>query len=180
MLTKYRGGLGHFAVLWAVALGADVTVISHSPNKKEDALKLGAQHFVSSKEKDWAKPLAFNFDFILNTADNLLDFNISDYFSVLKVNGTFHNVGMPDHPIEVMMQDFVSTGCYMGTSHLGNRPEMIEMLEFASKRNIKSWVETIKISETGLKEAIDRVHKNDRVHYRFTMVGYDEVFGKRT
>jgi len=60
------GGLGHFAVLWASALGAEVYVLSHSPNKKEDALKMGAKHFVVTSEKDWHKDLAFTFDFILN------------------------------------------------------------------------------------------------------------------
>lgn len=85
--------MGHFAVLWAVALGADVTVISHSPSKKADALKMGAQHFVSSKDKEWNKPHRFEFDFLINTADNLVDFDLSEYFSILKVNGTFHNCG---------------------------------------------------------------------------------------
>lgn len=85
--------MGHFAVFWAVALGADVTVISHSPSKKDDALKMGAQHFVSSKDKEWSKPHKFQFDFIINTADNLVDFDLSEYFSILKVNGVFHNCG---------------------------------------------------------------------------------------
>jgi len=174
------GGLGHYAVLFAVALGADVTVISHSPNKKEDALKLGAQHFVSSKEDKWFEPLKLKFDFIINTADNLEKFNLQDYFATLKINGIFHNCGMPDHGIQLMLQDFVGTGCYLGTNHIGNRPEMIEMLELASKQNIKSWVETINISEAGCKEAVERVKNSDRVHYRFTLVGFDEAFGKRS
>lgn len=60
------GGLGHFAVLWASALGAEVYVLSHSPDKKEDALKMGAKHFIVTNDKDWHKDLAFTFDFILN------------------------------------------------------------------------------------------------------------------
>ena len=87
---------------------------------------------------------------------------------------------MPDHPIELKLQDFSSNGCYIGTSHIGNRPEMLAMLELASKQNIKTWVETIQISEEGCKEAVERVQKNDRVHYRFTLVGFDKVFGKRS
>jgi len=172
------GGLGHFAVMWAVALGAEVYVISHSPQKKDDVKKMGAQHFIDSNEKDWAKPYAFTFDFILNASDMTHKFNMSEYFSTLKVMGKFHNVGMPDEPVSLMMQDFASNGCYIGTSHIGNRPEMLAMLELASKQNIKSWVEEIKISEKGCKEAVERVKKND-VHYRFTLTGYDEVFGKR-
>lgn len=53
------GGLGHFALMWAKALGAEVTALSHSPDKKDDALKLGADHFVCTKDKDWAKEHAF-------------------------------------------------------------------------------------------------------------------------
>jgi alcohol dehydrogenase (NADP+) len=86
---------------------------------------------------------------------------------------------MPDHAISIRLQEFVVSGCYLGTSHIGNRPEMEAMLELASKQNIKSWVETIQISEEGCKEAVERVQKNDRVRYRFTLVGYDKIFGKR-
>jgi alcohol dehydrogenase (NADP+) len=88
-----RGGLGHYAVMFAHALGADVSVISHSPSKKDDALKLGANTFISSKDKDWHKPHEYSFDFIINTADNLLDWDMTAYFQILKVNGHFHNVG---------------------------------------------------------------------------------------
>lgn len=69
-------------------------------------------------------------------------------------------------------------GYSIGASHIGNRPEMLAMLELASKQNIKSWVETIDISEAGCKEAVTRVKEN-KVHYRFTLTGYDKVFGKR-
>jgi len=63
------GGLGHFAVLFASALGAEVYVLSHSPHKKDDALKLGAKHFIDTSKDDWHKDHAFKFDFLLNTAD---------------------------------------------------------------------------------------------------------------
>ncbi|KAF1991415.1 NADPH-dependent medium chain alcohol dehydrogenase [Aulographum hederae CBS 113979] len=173
------GGLGHFAVLFAVALGAEVYVISHTPSKKDDVLKMGAKEFISSGEKDWSKPYKFAFDFILNTADATHKMPLPEYFSTLKVMGKFHNVGMPDHPISLMMQDFAANGCYIGTSHIGNRPEMEAMLELAAKQNIRSWVEEVQISEVGCKEVVERVYKNDRVRYRFTLVGYDEAFGKR-
>jgi alcohol dehydrogenase (NADP+) len=174
----YSGGLGHFAILFAAALGAEVYVISHSPRKKEDALKMGAKHFITNDKDDWAKPYAFTFDFILNTADMTHEFDLGTYFSTLKVMGTFHNVGMPDEPISIKLQAFASNGCYIGTSHIGNRQEMLDMLKLASTQNIKGWVETIPISEAGCKEAVERVKKGD-VRYRFTLVGYDEVFGKR-
>ena len=73
--------------------------MSHSPSKKEEALKLGADHFVSTKDKNWHEPLAFTFDFILNCADMTHEFDLAAYMSTLAVNGTFHNVGLPDQPL---------------------------------------------------------------------------------
>jgi len=174
------GGLGHFAVLWAVALGAEVTVISHSPSKKADALSLGAKHFISTKDDKWAEPYKFSLDFIINCADATDRFHLPDYFSTLKVNGTFHMVGFPDKPLpSIMAQDFAPNGCYIGASHIGNRPEMEAMLELAAKQDIKSWVQTIDISEAGCKEAVERVYKNDNVKFRLTLTGFDKAFGKR-
>lgn len=171
------GGLGHFAVMWASALGAEVTVISHSADKKDDAMKLGAKHFVLSTEKDWAKPLAFTFDFILNCADMTQEFNMSDYLSTLNVNCKFHNCGLPDYPLpRIMAQDFAPNGSYIGGSHLGNRPEMLAMLKLASERNVKPMIETMDISEKGCKEAVERVKVND-VRYRFTLTGFEKAFG---
>lgn len=65
----------------------------------------------------------------------------------------------------------------MGGSHIGNRPEMIAMLKLASEKNIKPYIETLDISEKGCAEAVQRVKKND-VRYRFTLVGYEKVFGE--
>jgi alcohol dehydrogenase (NADP+) len=175
-----RGGLGHFGILWANAMGAEVYAISTSANKKEDALKLGAKHFINSRDEKWHEQIPFTLDFILNCADATHKFKLSDYFSTLKVNGTFHNVGFPDEPLPtIQAQDFAPNGCYIGASHIGNRPEMLAMLELASKQNIKSWVQTIDISEAGCKEAVERVYKND-VKFRFTLVNYDKQFGVRT
>lgn len=171
------GGLGHFGLLWAKALGAEVYALSHSPNKKEDALKLGAKEFIVTSEKDWAKNYAFEFDMILNTADMTHTFKIQEYMSTLNVNGEFHNVGLPDEPLPTMMaQDFTPNGAKMGGSHIGSRPEMFAMLKLASEKNIKPVIETLDISEKGCAEAVERVQKND-VRYRFTLTGYDKVFG---
>lgn len=165
-------------MLFAAALGAEVHVISHSPHKKDDSLKLGAKNFIVSGEKDWHKPYAFTFDFILNSADATDKFNMDDYFSTMKIGGKFHNVGLPDKPLSLMAQQFTGGMWYIGASHIGNRPEMQAMLKLASEKNIKSWVETIDISEKGCAEAVSRVNKND-IRYRFCLVGYDKVFGKR-
>ncbi|TVY68871.1 NADP-dependent alcohol dehydrogenase [Lachnellula suecica] len=171
------GGLGHFALIWARALGAEVWALSHSPNKKEEALKLGAHHFVDTNEKDWAKPLAFNFDFILNAADMTNEFDLPTYFSTIACNGEFHNVGLPDKPLpELMAQNFASNGCKLTGSHLGNREEALAMLKLASEKNLHPMIETIDISEAGCKKAVEKVKVND-VRYRVTLTGFNKAFG---
>lgn len=174
------GGLGHFAVMWASALGAEVTVISHTAGKKEDALKMGAKHFVCSEDKEWWKPLAFQFDFILSCADVLDDFNMSNYLGTLKVMGRYHMVGLGDKPLPtIQAQDFAPNGSYIGASHIGNRPEMLAMFELASKQNIKTWIETVPISEEGCKEVVTRLKKND-IRYRFVLTDFEKQFGARS
>ena len=173
------GGLGHFAVMWANALGAEVSVISHSPHKKEDALKLGAKNFISSGDKDWAKPWAFSFDFVLNSADATHTFNISDYLSILQVGGQFHQVGLPDHALpEIKTNMFMANGSSIGASHIGNRPECLAMLKLAAEKKLFPMVETIPISEKGCAEAVEKVYKN-KVRYRFTLTEFDKAFGSK-
>lgn len=131
--------------------------ISHTADKKEDALKMGAKDFILTTDKGWNDPWKFKFDFILNTADAMHHFNMDEYFSILKVWGRFHTVGFGDHPMPQMnAMQFAPNGCSLGASHIGNRPEMLAMLELASKQNIKSWVETIPISAKGCAEAVER------------------------
>lgn len=174
------GGLGHYAVMWAVALGADVTVLSHSPGKKDDAMKMGAKEFVVTGEKDWHKRFPFAFDFILNCADATHKFDLPAYFTTLKVMGKFHNVGFGDKPLpEIPAQSFAVNGSYIGASHIGNRPEMLAMLDLASKQEIHSWIDTVDISEEGCKEVVERVYNNKDVRYRLVLTNFDAQFGKR-
>lgn len=143
-------------------------------------MKMGAKEFIVTNDEKWAEPYKFKFDFIINTADAVHKFDLPTYMSTLKVMGRFHTVGLPDEPLQQLKaQDFAPNGCYLGASHIGNRPEMLAMFELASKQNIKSWVETIPISEEGCKQAVERLSKND-VHYRFTLVDFDKAFGNRT
>ncbi len=173
------GGLGHFAVLWAHALGAEVSVISHSPSKKDDALKLGATEFITNDKKGWNEPYAFAFDFVLNTADMTHKFDISEYLSLCKVNATFHQVGLPDEPLPpIKPQAFMANGSSIGASHIGNRPECLAMLKLAAEKKIFPMVETVSISEEGCKEAVTRVQAN-KIRYLFTLTDYDKAFGPR-
>ena len=171
------GGLGHFAVMFARALGAEVTVISHSPHKKDDALKLGATEFVVNDGPDWARPYRFTFDLVLNTADMTHKFNIPDYLSLCKVNGSFHQVGVPDAPLPpLQIQALMSNGCSISGSHIGNRPECLSMLKLAGEKKLFPIIETIPISEAGISEAVSCVAKN-KVKYRFVLTDYEKVFG---
>ena len=173
------GGLGHFGILWASALGAEVTALSHSPDKEADARSLGAKNFVCTKDKGWHEPLAFQFDFILNCADMTSEFNLTEYMSTLAVNGTFHNVGLPDKPLpQLMAQSFSPNGCHIGGSHIGSRPEMIAMLKLASEKKLKPIIETLDMSAAGCKEGVERVNDN-KVRYRFTLVNFAKAFPNR-
>ena len=114
-----------------------------------------------------------------HSADATHKFNLKDYFGTMKVMGRFHNVGLGDHPLpEIMAQDFAGNGCYIGASHIGNRPEMLAMFDLASKQNIKSWIKKVDISEAGCAEAVTAVSDNT-VRYRYVLTNYDKVFGKR-
>jgi alcohol dehydrogenase (NADP+) len=154
------GGLGHFGLLWAKALGAEVWALSHSPNKKAEALKLGADHFISTGDKDWAKDHAFTFNFILHCADMTNEFDMKTYMSTLAVNGKFHNVGLPDKPLpKIIARDFAPNGSKICESHIGSEVEALATLKLASEKNIHPMIE-----------------KND-VPYRVTLTGFKKAFG---
>lgn len=171
------GGLGHYAIMWANALGAEVTLISHSPDKKDDALKLGAKHFVLSTEKDWATPLAFKFDFVLNSADMTQTFDIDNYLSILKVNCQFHQVGLPDQPLQALKaQQFMPNGSSIGASHIGSRPELLAMLKLAVEKNLRPIIEEIPISAEGCAKAVESVKEN-KTRYRTILTQFDKAFG---
>lgn len=165
--------------MFAAAMGAEVYAISHSPDKESDAKKLGAKEFITTGEKDWHEKWALTFNFILNTADMTHTFDLSSMLGTLAVNGEFHNVGLPDEPLpQIMAQNFAPNGCKIGGSHIGSRPEMLRMLKLVVDKNLKPMVETLDVGAEGCKEAVERVKEN-KVHYRFTLVNYDKAFGKR-
>lgn len=170
------GGLGHLGLQWAVALGADTYALTHSPHKADDCKKLGAKEVININEDDWAEKWAFKFDFILNCSDMTNEFDLTKHLSILKPGGEFHMVGLPDNALPALKaQDFAGNAPKLTGSHLGNHQEMDALLKLAAEKGIKPWVETIKISEEGCKEAVERV-KDNKVHYRFTLNGFDEAF----
>ncbi|KAM7188597.1 NADP-dependent alcohol dehydrogenase 6 [Rhypophila sp. PSN 637] len=171
------GGIGHFGVLFAKALGAEVWAISRSHAKEADALKMGADGFLATSDKDWNVPHKMTFDLIINTANSFDGFDLDAYLSLLDVHAKWVAVGLPeDEGIKVRNQTFLSNGCFFGASHLGSRRETLEMLQLAADKGIKTWVEEFPISDKNLAEVMTKLKKND-VKYRFCMTNYADQFG---
>jgi len=158
------GGLGHMAIKFAVAFGAEVTVLSTSPGKKEDALKLGAHNFVITTDEEQVKTVANQFNFILDTLSANHDYAM--YVGMLKVDGTIICVGLPSEPIHMPAFNIVFTRKCVAGSLIGGLPETQEMLDYCAEHNITSDVEVIHIQQ--IQQAYQRMLKND-VKYRFVI-----------
>lgn len=158
------GGLGHMGVKFAVAMGAEVTVFSHSPSKEGDAKAMGAHHFVSTKNADFNKKYIKHFDLILNTVS--AELNINDYLQMLNVDGTLVVIGLPGKPYAVEVGSLLPARRSLSGSMIGGIPEMQEMLNFCGQHNIVSEVEVIKAGY--INTAYDRTVASD-VKYRFVI-----------
>ena len=158
------GGLGHMAVKFGVAFGADVTVLSTSPNKKEDALKLGAHNFVVTTDEEQLQSVANKFDFILDTLSANHDYN--KYVGLLKTGGTLICVGLPVESIQVPSFNIVFTRKCIAGSLIGGLPETQEMLDYCAENNITADVEVIPIQK--IQEAYKRMLNSD-IKYRFVI-----------
>jgi alcohol dehydrogenase (NADP+) len=158
------GGLGHMAVKFAAAFGAEVTMLSTSPSKEADAKKLGAHHFVLTSSKDATKSLKGKLDFIIDTVSAPHDYNM--YLSMLKTNGVHICVGAPPTPAEVRAFSLIAHRRSIAGSTIGGIPETQEMLDFCAAHNIVSDVEMISMDY--INEAYERMLKGD-VRYRFVI-----------
>lgn len=158
------GGLGHMAVKFAHALGAHVVVFTTSPNKKEDALRLGADDVVISRDADQMKQHASSFDFILDGVS--AEHDINAYIQLLRRDGNITLVGAPPKPLAVSAFGLLLGRRSLSGSPIGGIAETQEMLDFCSKHNITADVEVIPIQK--VNEAYDRLLKSD-VKYRFSI-----------
>ena len=171
------GGIGHFGIMFAKALGSEVWAISRSRSKEAEARALGADGFIATSEQDWEAPHRCTFDLIVNCANSSSGFDLAKYLSLMDVHGRWISVGMPEEEGQVIKaQNLVSNGVLIGASHLGSRKEMLDMLNLAATHKLESMVEELKLGEEGLTEAVTRLKKGD-VRYRFTITGYREIFG---
>jgi uncharacterized zinc-type alcohol dehydrogenase-like protein len=158
------GGLGHMAVKFGVAFGAEVTVLSTSPKKEQDAKDLGAHHFVVTTDPAQIKAAQGTFDFILDTVSAEHDFNM--YLSLLRTNGVMICVGVPPKPAEVAAFSLLGGRKSLAGSGIGGIKETQEMLDFCAENNIVSDIELIDIKN--IQPAYDRMVKGD-VRYRFVI-----------
>ncbi len=158
------GGLGHMGVKIAAAMGAEVTVLSHSLKKIEDGKAMGAKHFYATSDAETFKKLQGNFDLIINTVSAPMDWNA--YLGLLKLDGTMVVVGIPENEVPVGAFSLVMGRRSLAGSLIGGIKETQEMLDFCGKHNISCDIEVIPIQK--VNEAYERVIKSD-VRYRFVI-----------
>jgi len=158
------GGLGHMAVKIAHAMGADVTVLSRSLNKKEDGLKLGADHYYATEDTETFKNLAGSFDLIINTVSAKID--LDEFLSLLAVDGTMVNVGAPPEPLSLQVFSLIPGRKSFAGSVIGGIPETQEMLDFCAEHGIAAEIEVIEADK--IDTAWERVLASD-VRYRFVI-----------
>jgi alcohol dehydrogenase (NADP+) len=158
------GGLGHMGVKFAHALGAHVVAITTSPKKKEDALRLGADQVVVSRNSDEMQKHVESFDFILDTVS--AEHDIEALINLLRREGHLTLVGAPPKPFAISAFSLLMRRRSISGSNIGSIAETQEMLDFCGKHNITSDVEVIPIQK--VNEAYDRLARSD-VKYRFSI-----------
>jgi alcohol dehydrogenase (NADP+) len=158
------GGLGHMGVKLAAAMGAEVTMLSHSPSKEKDAKRLGAHKFVLTSDEAQIKSVMGYFDFILDTVSADHDYNF--YLGLLHTSGVMVCVGAPPSPAQIPAFNLIFGRKSIAGSLIGGLPETQEMLDFCAEHNIASDIELIRMDE--INEAYERMLKGD-VRYRFVI-----------
>jgi uncharacterized zinc-type alcohol dehydrogenase-like protein len=158
------GGLGHMAVKLGASFGAEVTMLSTSPEKEADARRLGAHKFALTKNAAQMKKLGGYFDFIIDTVSAKHDYNA--YLSLLATDGVMMCVGAPPTPAEIGIFTLIGGRRSLTGSGIGGLPETQEMLDYCAKHGISSDIEMIDIAN--INEAYERMLKSD-VRYRFVI-----------
>ncbi|MFI7078927.1 NAD(P)-dependent alcohol dehydrogenase [Micromonospora sp. NPDC049903] len=158
------GGLGHMAVQLAAAMGAEVTVLSQTLNKRDDGLRLGATHYHATNDPETFTRLRYGFDLIVNTVSAQID--LEDYLNLLALDGTLVTVGAPPEPMPVRMFTLFDNRRSLAGSTIGGIRETQEMLDLCAERGIAPEVEVIEAAQ--VNDAWERVLAAD-VRYRFVI-----------
>lgn len=170
------GGIGHMGLIFAKAMGAEVYAISRSSAKKEDAFKLGADHFIATKEEeDWSQKYFDTFDLVVVCASSLTDVDFDKMSRVMKIGSKIVSISVPEQSERLVLRPLGLLGVSISNSGIGSRKEIIQLLKLVSEKNLKIWVETLPVGEKGIHEAFERMEKGD-VRYRFTLVDFDKEF----
>ncbi|MGW2562509.1 NAD(P)-dependent alcohol dehydrogenase [Streptomyces sp. NPDC001514] len=158
------GGLGHMGVKIAHALGAEVTVLSQTLRKKDDGLRLGADHYYATGNEATFEALAGTLDLIVNTVSAPLP--LDKYLGLLKTDGALVNVGAPEEPVSLNLFSLIGGRKTLAGSGIGGLPETQEMLDFCAEHGLGAEIEVIRADQ--INEAYERVLASD-VRYRFVI-----------
>ncbi|MBF6248195.1 NAD(P)-dependent alcohol dehydrogenase, partial [Nocardia elegans] len=158
------GGLGHIGVKLAAAMGAEVTVLSHSLSKQEDGKRFGAHHYYATGDKQTFRDLRNRFDLIINTVS--ADLPIDSYMRLLRLDGTLVILGLPENPLSVRPFTLANYRRSLAGSMIGGIAQTQEMLNFCAEHGIGAEIELISADE--IDNAYDRVVASD-VRYRFVI-----------
>ncbi|MEO3976097.1 NAD(P)-dependent alcohol dehydrogenase [Streptomyces sp. CAU 1734] len=158
------GGLGHMGVKIAHALGAEVTVLSQSLRKRDDGIRLGADHYYATSDDDTFKQLAGSFDLIISTVSAPLP--LDRYLALLRTDGALVNVGAPEEPVSLNVFSLLAGRKTLAGSGIGGIRETQEMLDFCAEHGLAADIELIPADR--INEAYERVLASD-VRYRFVI-----------
>ncbi len=157
------GGLGHMGVKLAAAMGAEVTVLSRTLDKEEDARRFGATAAYATSDDQTFKDLRGEFDLILNTVS--ADLDINSYLRLLRVDGAMVTVGLPNGPAEVNLMGLLGGRKSLSGTAIGGIPETQEMLDFCAEHGVTPEIETIEADPAAVADAWGRVGEG-KARYR--------------
>ena len=167
------GGLGHFGILFAKALGCDAVVaISRRRNKVEDATAMGATAYIATSEDEtWARKHSRSLDLIISTVSSP-DMPLESYLRLLRTNGTFVQVGAPEDKLpRIAAFGLIGKGCQIGGSQIGSPKEIEEMLKFAAEKGLEPWVQTRSMRDAN-KSVVDM--EDGKARYRYVLVNPEQ------
>ncbi|KGN34970.1 zinc-binding dehydrogenase [Knoellia sinensis KCTC 19936] len=161
------GGLGHMAVKLAAAMGAEVTTLSRSSAKADDAKALGSSNHIATSDTDAMKAARATFDLIINTVS--ADLDMETYVRLLRPHGALVNVGLPPSKLSIRPGALIGGNKVLTGSNIGGIPETQEMLDFCAEHGIGATIETLDASDTTTVDtAYDKVVAGD-VRYRYVI-----------
>ncbi|KAJ4382795.1 hypothetical protein N0V86_002019 [Didymella sp. IMI 355093] len=166
------GGLGHFGVLFAKALGCEqVVAISRRRNKEKDARAMGATGYIATAEDEkWARKHSQSLDLIISTVSSP-DMPLESYLRLLRTNGTFIQVGAPEDKLpRIGAYSLIQKGVKVGGSNIGSPKDIEEMLNFAAEKGVKPWIEKRSMEDAN-KSVVEM--EEGKARYRYVLVNAD-------